>query len=325
MSDERSQLAFHFIRICDELDPAIVVWENVDGVLTTKDNSFGCFLAALVGESAPLVPPSSIRHRWNNRQFSWTDAGVVVGPKRIVAWRVLDSQYFGLAQRRNRVFVAGCPANAGIDPSQILFESESVRRHPPSRQEKKEDIAGTIGTSTSRRGGDVDGAANGQIVAGTIGKRIARSGGDCDGQIVPCNHHSDPTKDTYVPVISNALTQQYGHGAEKHEQGVAQRLVATGDAIAHCVTRHQIKGGDPTTDNYAICETGVRRLTPIEVERLQGFPDNFTAIGVDEKGNEVQMADSPRYSMLGNAVSVNVAEWIGRRIVKVVANVGDQC
>jgi site-specific DNA-cytosine methylase len=61
--------------------------------------------------------------------------------------------------------------------------------------------------------------------------------------------------------------------------------------------------------------TTVRRLTPRECERLQGFPDDFTAWGIDESGKRVELSDSARYRMLGNAVTVNVAEWIGKRIV----------
>ena len=126
LSDDRSNLALRFLHIADALEPDAVLWENVPGVLNTKDNAFGCFLAGLVGADAPLVPPKECGGRW-------TDAGMVTGPKRTAGWRVLDSQYFGVAQRRRRVFVVASP-RADL-PFQVLFEPEGLRRDtPPSRQ-----------------------------------------------------------------------------------------------------------------------------------------------------------------------------------------------
>ena len=120
LADERGNLSLEFVRLADAIDTlrlaagreaGIVVWENVPGVLSVKDNAFGCFLAALAGEDDPLVPPRG----------KWTNAGVVDGPKRKIAWRVLDAQFFGLAQRRRRVFVVAS-ARDGFDPAEVLFE-----------------------------------------------------------------------------------------------------------------------------------------------------------------------------------------------------------
>lgn len=113
----------------------IAWWENVPGVLSDKENAFGCFLGALVGESEELQPPGG----------KWKDAGCVYGPKRTAAWRVLDAQYFGLAQRRRRVFVIAS-ARAGFDPCEVLFEREGLRRDsPPSRGQGKEVTCSTAG------------------------------------------------------------------------------------------------------------------------------------------------------------------------------------
>ena len=104
LDDARGNLTLTFCEIADAIDrvrimwdekPSIIFWENVPGVLNTKDNAFGCFLAELAGEDMPLQPSGK----------RWTNAGVVLGSKRAIAWRVLDAQYFGLAQRRRRVFV----------------------------------------------------------------------------------------------------------------------------------------------------------------------------------------------------------------------------
>ena len=137
LDDARGNLSLTFCEIANAIDdvrsvrgdaPAIIFWENVPGVLSTKDNAFGCFLAGLAGEDGELVPAGG----------KWTNAGCVYGPQRTVAWRVLDAQYFGVAQRRRRVFVVAS-AREGFDPAAVLFEFDGVRRDTaPSREAGKE-------------------------------------------------------------------------------------------------------------------------------------------------------------------------------------------
>ncbi len=140
LDDARGNLSLEFVRLADAIDdvrkladkdPAIIVWENVPGVLSVKDNAFGCFLGALAGEDEALVPSGK----------RWTNAGLVLGPKRAVAWRVLDAQYFGLAQRRRRVFVVAS-ARDGFDPAAVLLEFEGVRRDTPPRREAGQAASG---------------------------------------------------------------------------------------------------------------------------------------------------------------------------------------
>lgn len=92
LGDDRGNLTLRFVEIVHAIDPRIVLWENVPGVLSTADNAFGCFLAALVGHSAPITFPAS-HPRWRDgkdgRYFAWPNAGVVAGPRRIAAFRVL--------------------------------------------------------------------------------------------------------------------------------------------------------------------------------------------------------------------------------------------
>lgn len=136
LADERGQLTLAFVELVNAIDekrreqgkpPVTVVWENVPGVFSSKDNAFGCFLAGLAGESCALESPGK---RWSN-------AGYVLGPERAIAWRVLDAQFFGVAQRRRRVFVVAT-ARGDIDPAKILFESEGLRRNsPPSRKTRQ--------------------------------------------------------------------------------------------------------------------------------------------------------------------------------------------
>ena len=158
--------------------PAVIFWENVPGVLSTKDNAFGCFLAGLAGENAPLEPPGG----------KWTNAGCVSGPQRTVAWRVLDAQYFGVAQRRRRVFVVAS-ARKGFDPAQVLFEWDGVRRDTaPSREARQ--VAPTIPARSTAGGG--------------LGTDF-----DCDGGLIPAlsqcittgtGQRYDPETETILPV-----------------------------------------------------------------------------------------------------------------------------
>ncbi len=138
LAGERGALTMKFVELADAIDhvrpdgdECVVVWENVPGVLSDKGNAFGNFLAALVGESEALEPSGP----------RWTNAGCVYGPRRAAAWRVLDAQYFGLAQRRRRVFVIAS-ARAGFDPCEVLFEREGMRRDTPPRRGEGQDIAG---------------------------------------------------------------------------------------------------------------------------------------------------------------------------------------
>ncbi|KPW49776.1 Cytosine-specific methyltransferase [Pseudomonas syringae pv. broussonetiae] len=141
MLDPRGALTIKYVELADAVDhvrtsrnqpESIIVWENVPGVLSDKGNAFGCFLGALAGEDCELQPPGK----------RWQDAGCVYGPKRTIAWRILDAQYFGLAQRRRRVFLVAS-ARADFDPSAVLFEREGVRRDTAPRRGEGQDVTGT--------------------------------------------------------------------------------------------------------------------------------------------------------------------------------------
>lgn len=171
LADDRGNLTLKFVELADAIDhvrrsrgsePTIIVWENVPGVLSTKDNAFGCFLAGLAGEDLPLEAPGG----------KWTDAGCVYGPKRAIAWRVLDAQYFGLAQRRKRVWVVAS-AREGFDPAEVLLEWSSMRRDIAPSRETGEDSPATTPTGTS--GGGSEGVTwwDGSQVANTLTKEGA--------------------------------------------------------------------------------------------------------------------------------------------------------
>lgn len=144
LEDERGQLTLSYVELANAIDDkrrergekeAIIVWENVPGVFSSKDNAFGCFLAGLAGESSELQPAGG----------KWTHAGCVSGPERTIAWRVLDAQFFGVAQRRKRVFVVAS-ARKDFDPAEVLFEFESVRRDTPPRREPQTAVTADAGS-----------------------------------------------------------------------------------------------------------------------------------------------------------------------------------
>jgi DNA (cytosine-5)-methyltransferase 1 len=155
LADARGNLTLEFVKLADAIDerraerglpPSIVVWENVPGVLSVRDNAFGCFLSVLSGEDTPFVPPRG----------KWTNAGVALGPIRAVAWRILDAQFFGLAQRRRRVFVVAS-AREGFDPAAVLLEFEGVRRDSPPRRETRQDAAADAASGADERRSHWDG------------------------------------------------------------------------------------------------------------------------------------------------------------------------
>ena len=175
LDDDRGNLTLIFCKIADAIDdqrpdsPCTILWENVPGVLSTKDNAFGHFLAGLVGEEQPLDPAGK----------RWADAGVVYGPRRSAAWRILDAQYFGLAQRRRRVFVVAS-ARKGFDPAAVLFEWEGLRRDTSPSREAGEDIAPCV-TSGASNGSSAHGsrsssAKEGLIVPAVVGPLMAGCG-----------------------------------------------------------------------------------------------------------------------------------------------------
>ena len=290
LDDARGNLALTYCEVCDAIDDVrrsdgtgecIAIWENVPGVLSTKDNAFGRFLSQLVGAGCELQHSGA----------RWADSGYVLGPKRAAAWRILDAQYFGLAQRRRRVFVVAS-ARAGVDPAALLFEWESVRRDSPPSRETRKDVAPTISARTSGGGGlgtdfDLDGGLIhfGDEVANLVAFSSKDYAADASG-------------------ISPTL-RAMGHGAS-HANGGGQVAVAYGFQNA--------QSGETGKGDAAPCVAVgmvVRRLTPRECDKLQGAMPDWTLVP-NKHGKP--MADGCRYRMLGNSFAVPCIAWIGKKI-----------
>ena len=324
LADERGNLSLEFVRLANAIDnlrlsagitPTIVVWENVPGVLSVSDNAFGCFLSALAGDDTPYVPPRG----------KWTNAGVVAGPQRTVAWRILDAQYFGVAQRRRRLFVVAS-AGTGVDPAAVLFECEGLRRDTPPRRGEGQEASSTSetgfidGFQSSQSGvrltnthATLD-ANNGSrrhngVITGALTAKFANTLGapEVDAGLILAVD-AIPSHDVHV--VANLRTKRPGeggiHGDDEHLVPVISPALNTCSGSHHA----------PDTKAYVVAGVTamqVRRLTPTECERLQGFPDNYTAIPWRKKSAE-ECPDGPRYKALGNSMAVPVMRWIGERI-----------
>lgn len=237
LDDPRGQLTISYVRLADATDfirqragkpAAVIVWENVPGVLSDKTNAFGCLLGALAGENCELVPAGK----------RWTDAGCVYGPKRAIAWRILDAQYFGLAQRRRRVFLVAS-ARKGFDPAAVLFESEGVRRDSPPCRESGENTTASTARSVAIRGREGGGTAE---LGDDIGLTLRASSGGGDKPHVLIASTGD---------ISHCLNAG-GMGRQDYE---------TETVIVQCVTgdvTHTLKA-----DGHDGSEDGTGRGTPI--------------------------------------------------------------
>ncbi|EMZ8817950.1 Dam family site-specific DNA-(adenine-N6)-methyltransferase [Salmonella enterica] len=295
LDDERGALTLKYVELANAIDdkraesflkPAVIVWENVPGVLSSADNAFGCFLAGLAGEDAPFEPgerpesgKSNAFWRWDVKTGchapKWPQCGCIYGPQRKVAWRILDAQYFGVAQRRRRVFVVAS-ARTDLDPATVLFEFEGVRRDiAPSRGEGKETTRYTSNIA-------IRSCDDTNIVAMAHGQGGAEIKTDNSAPTLTCNHEAP--------------------------------IVLLGDGR-------------------------MRRLTPVECERLQGFPDWHTLIptgkrkkvssdelaylrnhypDLSEEEAAMLAADGSRYKAIGNSMAIPVMRWIGDRITKAV-------
>lgn len=328
LSDARGQLTLSYVELANAIDDkriergeeeAIFVWENVPGVLTSHDNAFGCFLAGLAGESCELKPSGG----------KWTHSGCVYGPQRAIAWIVKDAQYFGVAQRRKRVFVVAS-ARKGFDPGQVLFESEGVRRDTPPSREPQTAVAALTARGVGTCGADDNQAQAGHLLAfggGNTGGNIdvaaclTAKGQRIDFEVETFAVHGTQDPDTNLE-IAHKLGRNHGQeNAIFYEpftlairgRNEGSTVEIRNDGVANALLTPN--GGRAGMGVGAISwGMQVRRLMPVECERLQGFPDSHTLISW--RGKEAtECPDGPRYRAIGNSMAVPVMRWIGERIV----------
>jgi DNA (cytosine-5)-methyltransferase 1 len=368
LDDDRGNLALEFLRLADRKRPRWVVWENVPGVLSSNGGrDFGSILGGL-GELG----------------YGF-------------AYRVLDAQYFGVAQRRRRVFVVGYLGD-WRSAAAVLFERHSMSGHPAPRREKGQRVADSLTVGANQCSGfpgDFTDCPWPTDIAPTLNAAFGAKQGLED-------QHVNAGCPLFVPAVANAITASLANAATGHNKdenviafdaynqsetdGVSKTVAARNDQdTASCVAQPIMAGGPvsgnqsgdfvvtpfDTTQissphNYSNPQSGdpchplaagahppavafeanmsfatpdtsgvnptltrrhhasvaiasaVRRLTPRECERLQGFPDDWTLIPYRNKPAD-QCPDGPRYKALGNSMAVPVMRWIGERIAAVEA------
>ncbi len=201
LGDARGNLTLKYVELTHAIDPQWTVFENVPGILSTKDNAFGCFLGGMVGSDTELVPARGQR---------WTDSGVVTGPKRTAAWRILDAQYMGVAQRRRRVFVVTVRGARNWSCAAALLPlSNGLQRHPPPRKEKGERVAGCLKGDSGECGwpDPSDGNGGGMV---ELGGTSGRGDGDGSGESIP----------KWPAEIASTLDARYGKNYGQENQHI---------------------------------------------------------------------------------------------------------
>lgn len=290
-----SGLMWEYYRCISAVRPRWIVWENVPGALSSSNGEdFRCLLEGLDALGYGL------------------------------AWRVLDAQFFGVAQRRRRVFLVGCLGDPE-GPCEVLFEPESLRWDTPSSADKRKELAARV----RERAGSY-------CIQGSMIGRSEKNGPQGDG----INNVSFTLNTVDQHAVAHTLKVRCGcegggKGALVQEDVSGtlscrneQTLFAPLAFAANQRGEVRLQGGDGDVFGAlpcawsgkqaqgVVCADGkytVRRLTPTECERLQGFPDGWTAIPWRGRTAD-DCPDTPRYRALGNSMCVNVMRWIGERI-----------
>lgn len=317
-----SRLMFEFVRAAKELRPRWVVWENVPGCLSAKGlegekgGAFRCLLEELAELGYGLC------------------------------WRVLDAQFFGVAQRRRRVFLVGCLGNLG-SAFDVLFEPESVPGGAGQSKQKRAELAARAGRSPEVAGFKYSAGAKASSIgleeenSNTItadwhapavvtlklrhtgSPNAAGGAGPMLTEDVSCTLATSQDQTLFVPrtfVIDTAHSRSNGLCAG--ESQVAGTLDTSASQAVWCMADDngktaidrdmcgsvKVGGSAPMVAGYS-----VRRLTPRECERLQGFPDDWTQVAYRGKTAE-ECPTGPRYRAIGNSMAVPVMRWIGARI-----------
>lgn len=321
LGDDRGNLALEYLRLADRKRPRWLVWENVPGVLSSNGGrDFGAILGGMV-----------------ELGYSF-------------AYRVLDAQFFGVPQRRRRVFVVGHLGD-WRRATAVLFECHSLSGNPAPRRQPRERIAPTISARPSGGGGlGTDFDCDGGLIEQWW------DGGDTATSLTTrSNDQAMPDKGNFAAIVSATVTSKWAKGSggpagaecgnlvaiqsvntprEKAQNGIGvsdsgqMYSLTARDQHAVCFaqnSRDEVRempyagalAAEPgmKQQSYIRLASAVRRLTPRECERLQGFPDDYTAVPYRGK----PASDGPRYKALGNSMAVPVMRWIGERIAMVEA------
>ena len=336
LEDPRGNLALTYVGILDHFRPKWFIWENVPGVLSSNGGrDFGSFLGAVA------------------------ECGYGF------AYRVLDAQYFGVPQRRRRVFVVGCLGD-WESAGKVLFEPHSLSRDNPPRREERKGITSNTEGSLTYGGSDRE-------CADTVTSKWSKgsggpSGNECGLFLAQTVYETHPADSRVKDMgdVCQTVTSRWGTGGgnvplvqtayrkSRRAQSTEDYETWTDDGVANTInlfdqgdirTTHAVVQAysireDAKANNFSATplhvtpalqalrpsvqshhaqtfiasNMAVRRLTPVECERLQGFPDNYTNIPWNRKE---ESPDGQRYKAMGNSMAIPVMRWIGQRIEKV--------
>ena len=330
-----SGLMFEFIRCVREVRPRWLLWENVPGALSSEH---GAAFGQLLHELA--------------------DGGGYG-----LSWRVLDAQFFGVAQRRRRLFLIGRAGDGYEEACQVLFEPEVVPGNYTSGRGKRAELAARARRSLESAGfcnssirerdyanagnptnvwslmsdGSTQKGANGIGYDGT-GAAYTLNTVDRRSVAIATNQRGEVRLDGGIPSSRSGKQMQavlcMASGLENAEIGhdLGTTLCARqykdppiicGETVgALCARDYKGVGSEYVSEGKVVANTQVdavghryivRRLTPRECERLQGFPDDWTLVPYRGK-SAGECPDGPRYKAIGNSMAVPVMRWIGRRI-----------
>lgn len=335
LAGERSRLFMEAVRIIKEMRsstngmrPTFAIWENVPGAFSS--NGGEDFRAVLEELARVEQPDTSIPKPPKGGR--WSKAGAIAGNGWSLAWRQLDAQYWGVPQRRKRIALVA--DFGGQRAAEILFERTSLSGNPDESVPTWKEIARLAANCPAGNDSVVGGAIpiNTQIATRYIsmGERTGIGiGEDCDptytlqanhehkvfdargngdGRTCPTitgGHESNITDYTAIAVERKTFNEQsFSHYKESDKSSILKAKAGNIGNGSECLIAEKA------------IRWIVRRLTPVECERLQGFPDNYTNIGdwTDSKGKKHKYADSPRYKALGNSIALPQWFWIAQKM-----------
>lgn len=301
--DGASGLMWEYVRCIREVKPYWILWENVPGALSSSHGEdFRCLLEALDALGYGL------------------------------AWRILDAQFFGVAQRRERVYLVGRLGDVE-GPCKVLFEPESLQWDTPSSREERAELAAGAGVGAEGSGGALNPAdPQSKRVFSPCGAAPTLSSGTGEGMYIqPSVLCADPpvvAKTLKIrggcdgggkgPLVQEDVSATLGTGNDQtlfepvsfaaNQRGELRLQGGDGDACGAVPASQSGKQVQGVSDGYV-----VRRLTPRECERLMGMPDDWTKVPYRGKSAD-ECPDTPRYKAIGNSMAVNVMRWLGVRI-----------
>ena len=355
LAGERSGLFMEQIRIVKEMRarggtndavrPRYMVWENVPGAFSSNG---GKDFAAVLEETIRVIEPEAPAVPVPEK--GWPTSGCFMGDKWSVAWRVLDAQFWGVPQRRRRIALIA--DFGGHSAPEICFVRKSVSGNLEPSEPKGKEIAGGAGSGITEASiydarGNGDGAVASTITGDHNGRVSDYTSLICDP--IPINDKAtrfqgggaDRKNDgagnglgvgkpgdiapTLTSCDRHAVAYGIGNGQtnQSYTEGVVGALNCMNDQqavfcqdIAHTLKEKANLDFREDSETYPITNHVVRRLTPLECERLQGYPDGWTDIGewVDSKGKLHKPADSPRYKALGNSIAIPPWKWLLKRL-----------